>query len=129
MPTNVKKPLTPVVDIRPDQVQKSVGIARDGRSRFWLILAGTIWLVLLGLLLLWPGDLLSKITWLSSGVCPQRSGHSYFFDGRQMPLEARMVGIFGGYFVSLIGLWLVGRGRALQLPRRSLTIVLGGLIA
>jgi len=129
MPTNIKKPVTPIVEIGPDQGQKPAGVARDGVSRFWFSLAGIIWLGLIGLLLAWPGDLLSKITWLSSGICPQRPGHSYFFDGRQMPLEARMVGIFGGYLLTLIGLWLVGRGRALQLPSRSLTIALGGLIA
>jgi hypothetical protein len=40
-----------------------------------------------------------------------------------------MIGIFGGYLVTLTGLWLVGRGRALQLPRRRLTIALVGLVA
>lgn len=129
MPTNINKPVIPIVEIGPDQAQKQAEVVRDGGPRRSQVLAGIIWLSLIGLLLLWPGDLLSKITWLDSGVCPQRASHSYFFDGRQMPLEARMVGIFGGYFVTLVGLWLVGRGRALQLPRRSLSIILGGLIA
>ncbi len=84
---------------------------------------------LVGLLVLLPGGLLAKVTLLNSGVCPQRPAHTYFIEGRQMPLEARMVGIFAGYFVTIAGLWLVGRGRALQWPRRSLSLALAALVA
>lgn len=45
-----------------------------------------------------------------------------------MPLEARMVGIFAGYALTIFGLWLIGRGRALQWPRREVTLLLMSLV-
>jgi uncharacterized membrane protein len=83
---------------------------------------------LLALAIFGPGSFLAKLVWLNSGVCPQRPAHSYFFDGQQMPLEARMVGIFAGFLLTFLGLWLVGRGRALQWPSRRLNIVLAASI-
>lgn len=83
---------------------------------------------MLALLILGPGSLLEKLVWLNSGVCPQRPAHSYFFDGQQMPLEARMVGIFAGFLITFLGLWLFGRGRALQWPSRRLNIILAACI-
>lgn len=42
------------------------------------------------------GGLVGRLTALMSGVCPQRPGHSYTLGGVQLPLEARMMGMFGG---------------------------------
>ncbi len=103
------------------------GVSAD-RHRGPLLLATGAALGLLVLAIVLPGGFLEKISWLNSGVCPQRPGHTYFFDGQQMPLEARMVGIFGGFLLTFLGLWLVGRGRALQWPGRKLGLLLGGLI-
>src|SRR5712692_1638021 len=44
-----------------------------------------------------PGSLLEKLQALAAGVCAQRPSHSYFFDSAQLPLEARMGGIFAGF--------------------------------
>ena len=38
---------------------------------------------------------------LLSGISPQRPGHSLFLSDGPMPLEARMLGIFGGFAVAL----------------------------
>jgi uncharacterized membrane protein len=103
------------------------GVSLDHPRGPLLLVVGAV-LVLLALAVALPGSLLEKITWLNSGVCPQRPGHTYFFEGRQMPLEARMVGIFGGFLLTFLGLWLVGRGRALQWPSRKLGLALGGLV-
>ena len=108
-----------------EQGAPGVSLDRDRRP-LWLV-AGTA-LVLLALAIFWPGSLQQKLLWLNSGVCPQRPAHSYFFDGLQMPLEARMVGIFAGFLLTFLGLWLVGRGRALQWPSRHLNIVLAACI-
>jgi uncharacterized membrane protein len=108
-----------------DRAGQSVSL---DRRRWPLLLVGGAGFGLLVLALVTPGSILEKITWLNSGVCPQRPGHSYFFDGQQMPLEARMVGIFGGFLLTFLGLWLVGRGRALQWPGRRLSLVLAGLV-
>ena len=92
-------------------------------------LAGLIFSGLILFSLVLPGEFLAKLVWLNSGICPQRPAHSYIFNNQQMPLEARMIGIFGAFFLTLVALWFVGRGRAVQWPRKELSIALVGLIA
>src|SRR5205823_3454626 len=76
-----------------------------------------------------PGSLLEKLQALAAGVCAQRPSHSYFFDSAQLPLEARMGGIFAGFLVGV--LWLVweNRERAGLLPPAPLQGLLLGFIA
>jgi len=97
-------------------------------SRKGPLVAGAVALFSLTLLIFTPGDLLSKLFIISSGVCPQRPAHSSFFQGQQLPLEARMVGIFGGFALMQFFLWFIGRSRTLRLPTRPLTLVLMGLV-
>lgn len=131
MAKHTEKPSSPVliVDVGRKPVNREKpGVSLDRDRRWpWLLLAGVA-LGLVALALVTPGSLLEKITWLTSGICPQRPGHSYFFEGQQMPLEARMTGIFGGFLLTFLGLWLVGRGRALQWPNRRLSLALAGLV-
>ena len=77
-------------------------------------------LALLGALLLvfllapWPP--LLKMRAIGFGLDPQRPAHSFFLDGEMMPIEARKVGIYGGF--ALAALWLAWRApRAAQLAR------------
>ncbi len=128
MATSSEKSVTPIVELGSGQSATPAGVERDRSTRLGLVLAGVVGLALLGLTFGLPGNLLEKLTLLNTGICPQRPGHSYFFEGQQMPLEARMVGIFAGYLITLIALWLVGRGRALQMPSRWLTVTLVGMI-
>jgi uncharacterized membrane protein len=88
--------------------------ARTRGLRFWapLILLG---LVLLGFVL-FPLPLLEKLRILSAGVCAQRPGHSIFFGEVQPPLESRMIGIYGGFFVAIATLVLAGRGKWTGMP-------------
>jgi uncharacterized membrane protein len=103
------------------------GVSLDRhRGPLWLVSGAA--LALLALAVFLPGSFLDQLAWLNSGVCPQRPAHSYFFDGQQMPLEARMVGIFAGFLLTFLGLWLVGRGRALQWPSRRLNIILAACV-
>ncbi len=92
------------------------------------LVASTVVLGTLALLLFAPGTLLDKLFFISSGICSQRPAHSHFFDGQQLPLETRMVGIFSAFLLTLVFLWFIGRGRTLRLPPRSLTITLICLI-
>ncbi len=128
-PGRKDKTLTPIVTVGraepADRAEKGKATGGPGWALPFTLAVG---LGLLVLLVALPGGLGEKLAFLNSGVCPQRPAHSYFFQGRQMPLEARMVGIFAGFGLTLFGLWLVGRGRALQWPRRSIGLGLAGLV-
>jgi uncharacterized membrane protein len=78
--------------------------------RRWLYL-GFLALVLLAFTLT-PWPLMSKLRAVGFGICAQRPGHSYFLGGVQLPMEARMVGIFGGYLAALVYFLALRRGRA-----------------
>jgi uncharacterized membrane protein len=66
---------------------------------------------------------------IAFGICPQRPSHSLFFAGQQMPIEARMAGIFGGFVLTTLIIIGQGRGRAWNTPGRVATLVLLGFIA
>lgn len=73
--------------------------------------------------------LLSVLWAIAFGICPQRPSHSLFLGGQQMPIEARMAGIFGGYVIGAAYFWALRRERAMRLPGRAMTITLIGFIA
>jgi uncharacterized membrane protein len=91
------------------------------------LLAG-LGLALVGFLLL-PGSLASKLQTLVAGVCAQRPEHSYFMGGVQLPLEARMGGIFAGFLVGVLYLLWANRERAGLLPPAPLQALLLGFVA
>lgn len=72
-------------------------------------------------------DLLGRLTAFMSGICPQRPAHSYTLAGVQLPIEARMMGMFGGLLVGVAELATAGRKRSRRWPRLSVgvTLVLG----
>ncbi len=58
----------------------------------------------------------TKMRALGFGLDPQRPLHSFIFDGEPMPVEARKVGIYGGF--ALAAAWLAWRApRAERLAR------------
>jgi uncharacterized membrane protein len=63
------------------------------------------------------------------GVSAQRPSHSVFIGGEQLPLEARMGGIFLGFLCAVVTLAVLGRLRASQPPGGALAGLCGGLIA
>lgn len=71
-------------------------------------LSGAAWVALLiaalvvAAFLIWPASLMDKLFFASSPVCPQRPLHSVFIAGQQMPMEARMVGMFSGALLTLL---------------------------
>ncbi len=73
--------------------------------------------------------LLSALRAIAFGICPQRPSHSLFLGSQQMPIEARMAGIFGGFVIGAAYFWALGRVRAMRLPSRAMTIMLIGFIA
>jgi uncharacterized membrane protein len=91
-----------------------------------LLLAG-LGLALVGFVLL-PGSLVGKLQAVAAGLCAQRPEHSYFMGGVQLPLEARMGGIFAGFLVGVIYLLWLGRERAGMLPTPAMQVLLLGLV-
>lgn len=99
----------------------SVLAEQPGRShRLW---AGLL-AVLLTTFLLAPWPLLDKLWAVGYGICPQRVSHSYFLSGRQLPLEARMMGMFAGFALSVGVFAGLGRFRARRLPTWPYLLVL-----
>lgn len=80
--------------------------------RLWAGLLG----VLLTAFLVAPWPLLDKLWAIGYGICPQRISHSYFLGGQQLPVEARMMGMFAGFLLSVVVFAGLGRFRARRLP-------------
>src|SRR5687768_12241893 len=56
-----------------------------------------------------PGWLPRKLLLSMGGLCGLRPSHSYYAGELQLPLEARMVGIYGGFLLTLLVLLVAGR--------------------
>lgn len=80
---------------------------RWGGSKRWML--PLVVFVLLGVFVAVPGSLPQKLLWSMGGVCNLRPSHSYFAGDIQLPLEARMIGIYGGFMVTVP--LLLGLGR------------------
>jgi len=91
------------------------------------LLVGALGATLLGFLVL-PLPFLQKLQALAAGVCAQRPEHSYFMAGVQLPLEARMGGIFAGFLVGVLYLFWADRARAGLLPPPALQGLLLGFV-
>src|SRR5215472_14086329 len=63
------------------------------------------------------------------GVSSQRPSHSVFLGGQQLPLEARMGGIFLGFLCAVALVAVLGRLRASQSPGGWLALACWSLVA
>ena len=72
-----------------------------------------------------PGPLMDKLWAVGYGICPQRVSHSYFLAGWQLPVEARMMGMFAGFLLSVLVFAALGRFRASRFPTWPIVLVLG----
>jgi uncharacterized membrane protein len=66
---------------------------------------------------------------LLNGVSAQRPSHSVFIGGEQLPLEARMGGIFLGFLCAVALVLVLGRLRASQPPHGALGLACWALVA
>lgn len=109
----------------------SVETLSQKKRLFWLtVLPGLCSIGILALLVLLPGSsFLDKLRWLVSGIYGQMPGHFFYPGGESLPLCARYTGIFLGFIVTLFTLYGSRRGRAQQLPRWPIILLLigGGL--
>lgn len=69
------------------------------------------------LFVLLPLPWLQKAFLIASPFCPQRPAHSVFIGGQQMPIEARMFGMFGGALLAILYFAARGQLRAAAMPR------------
>lgn len=76
-----------------------------------------------------PDTLMAKLHGAMAGLCAQRPDHSIFIAGVQLPLEARMGGIFAGYLLGMVYLFILGRGRVGLLPSGGVLWALLGFVA
>lgn len=90
-----------------------------------------LYLVLLAVLVFLPGQsLLERLQWLDSGVCAQLPTHSFYPGGERLPLCSRNTGIYLGFMVTIITLYITGRGQGQRLPAWPISIVLAsGILA
>ncbi|GLV56632.1 hypothetical protein KDH_34710 [Dictyobacter sp. S3.2.2.5] len=106
------------------QVQQKVS-TRNTRYPWLTSLLAVFYLALLVAALWWPGaTLLERLRWLDSGICAQLLTHSLYPGGKRLPLCSRNTGIYLGFFVTMIMLFIRKRGRAQALPGKSLIIAL-----
>lgn len=113
--------------------QKQVRIENITRSgNVWT--AAILMIFYLGLLtalvFLPGGTLLDRLRWLDSGVCAQMPTHSFYPGGERLPLCSRNTGIYLGFIITLITMYITGRGRAQHLPPWPIIVILGcGVVA
>lgn len=113
----------PSVDAIIARAHDEVAARREAEARqAWggarqKIFPGVVLAVLVAFLLT-PGALPTKLLLAMGGVCGLRPAHSYFAGGVQLPMEARMVGIFAGFSITLITLLAFGRAGARRLGSR-----------
>src|SRR5579859_2317494 len=97
----------------------------------WLIIGSAGALVILAaVMVFWPGaTLLDRLRALDGGICAQLPTHSLYPGGQRLPLCSRNTGIYLGYMIAFIMLFLTGRGRAAQFPRWPMALVMLACIA
>lgn len=112
---------TDPIEPRPPTVPAATG------AGIWTF-AATLAVAVLGFVLA-PWPVAVKFQAALHGLCAQRPSHSFTFGDLALPFDARMTGIYGGALVTAVYLAARGRWRSVGLPRRSILIVLGTLIA
>ncbi|MFQ3632812.1 DUF2085 domain-containing protein [Roseiflexus sp.] len=100
---------------------------RSGSDIPWrFAFIGLLGAILAGMLL-WPGTPLNwKMYAAVHGVCAQV--HNVSLGGEQLPLCARNTGIYSGFLLTFIYLWLLGRERAAKLPPPAIVAALVALV-
>jgi hypothetical protein len=84
---------------------------------------------ILVLIALYPAPLSAKLFAAAYGIDPQRPSHTFAPGGVQMPLEARKLGMFGGFLLAYLCMLAAGRWRAAAFPPARILAVLIGFVA
>lgn len=107
--------------------ERLVGREGGGGLRVPFLPLAAAGLLLAFLLAPWP--LAHKAHAVLHGLCAQRPSHSLELGGQPLPFDARMTGIYGGFFVAFTCLVAKGRLRAFRLPGRAASALLLAFVA
>jgi uncharacterized membrane protein len=118
---------TPSIEAAEAEVTQIAAEKPPSGPPTWLIIGCAAALVILAaVMVFWPGaTLLDRLRALDGGICAQLPTHSFYPGGQRLPLCARNTGIYLGYMIAFVTLFLTGRGRAAQFPRWPMALVMG----
>jgi uncharacterized membrane protein len=86
-------------------------------------------LLIIALGVIWPPlSVLDKTHFIGYGICHQIPERTFFFNGQPMPLCARCSGTYLGALLGFVGLLIMGRRRAGELPPPRVILMLVGFI-
>lgn len=72
-----------------------------------------LWIVIGGvgaiMFFAYPGGYTSTSHMLLHGLCAQTPSHTFVIDGKPLPFDARMTGIYGGFLITLVRIVVCGR--------------------
>jgi len=98
---------------------------RDRWTGVWRWLPPALLVTVGAAFLAMPRPLPEKLLFSMGGVCSLRPSHSYFMGGLQLPLEARMTGIWGAFTLTLLTLLGFRRLGARRLGGKVVLVLLG----
>ena len=75
-----------------------------------------------------PGTIEGKSLAVLHGLCAQQPTHSYYFGEARLPFDARMTGIYGGFAMTTIYLWIRGRWGAAGLQHVAVIGIVAAFI-
>lgn len=109
---------------RHEVASRQASVEQQGWGGIWTWAPPALTLVVVLAFLAVPTPLPRKLLLMMGGVCSLRPSHSYFAGDLQLPLESRMLGIYGGFLLSFTLLLFAGRLRARRFGSLGVSIVL-----
>jgi uncharacterized membrane protein len=100
----------------PLPVQRTTEQSDTGLSSFWVRAFFGIFIGMLLAFLLTPGTIEGKSLAILHGLCAQQPTHSLYFGEQRLPFDSRMTGIYGGFAVASLYMFVRGRWRAGLIP-------------
>jgi uncharacterized membrane protein len=104
----------------------ALGIGSEPGYRRYLFVLSFGMLFLLFLAAPWP--LAHKAHAVLHGLCAQRPSHTLILGGQELPFDARMTGIYGGFLATSAYFVARGRYRAAKTPSILTIVVLGAFV-
>jgi uncharacterized membrane protein len=111
-----------------EATDQGTGTATRSRSLSKAIVGIVALAALLLLSPLWHVPFLDKMDLVGSAICGRIPDHSFHIAGRQLPMCARCTGTFAGALLGFVGLLLLGKRKAAQMPPAPVVGLLVGFI-